>query len=343
MHMADAYLSPAVGGVMWGITAVTAAYAGKKVQNELDERKVPLMGVLGAFIFAAQMINFAIPGTGSSGHLSGGLLLAVLLGPYAGFITMASILVIQAVFFADGGLLALGCNIFNMGFFPCLIGYPLIYKKIVADHSSTTRIFLGSTLTAVLSLQLGAFGAVLETFSSGILKLPFYTFTALMQLIHLAIGIGEGLITTAVVAYVRKARPEIMEKVNPAKPGGKISLKPILITFLVLAIFTGGVLSWFASKDPDGLEWALARTFGDKEPRTTTIVHQTLVTLRKITAFLPDYSFNHEKGNHQKENGLNVVANRETTTAGLIGAGLTLFLAGAIGFGLRVMKKLYQR
>ena len=92
---------------------------------------VPLMGVLGAFIFAAQMLNFTIPATGSSGHLGGGMILAILLGPYAAFLVMASVLTVQALFFADGGLLALGCNIFNLGFFPCFIAYPFIYKKIV--------------------------------------------------------------------------------------------------------------------------------------------------------------------------------------------------------------------
>ena len=136
MHMADALISPAVGGTMWAAAAGMAAYSARKVQNELDERKVPLMGVLGAFIFAAQMINFTIPGTGSSGHLGGGLILAILLGPYAGFLTMASVLTIQALFFADGGLLALGCNIFNLGFFSCFIAYPFIYKQITKGKPS---------------------------------------------------------------------------------------------------------------------------------------------------------------------------------------------------------------
>lgn len=133
MHMADALISPVVGGTMWLGVAGLAAYSAQKVTKSLDEQKIPLMGVLGAFVFAAQMINFTIPGTGSSGHLGGGMLLAILLGPYAAFLTIASVLTIQALFFADGGLLALGCNIFNLGFFPCFIAYPLIYKQIVRD------------------------------------------------------------------------------------------------------------------------------------------------------------------------------------------------------------------
>ena len=122
MHMADALLSPAVGGAFYALSGGALALSARKFRDEGDPSKVPLMGVLGAFVFAAQMINFSIPGTGSSGHLGGGMLLAMLLGPWAGFISLASALVIQALFFADGGLLALGCNIWNMGFYGCLFG-----------------------------------------------------------------------------------------------------------------------------------------------------------------------------------------------------------------------------
>jgi cobalt/nickel transport system permease protein len=115
MHMADALLSPAVGATFWAGTAGALGYCAKRLKEEIDEKMIPLMGVLGAFIFAAQMINFTIPGTGASGHLAGGMILAVLVGPYAGFVVMASVLTVQAFFFADGGLLALGCNIWNLG------------------------------------------------------------------------------------------------------------------------------------------------------------------------------------------------------------------------------------
>src|SRR5659263_555518 len=114
MHMADALLSPAVGGTFWAGTIGTIGYASKKLKEHLDDRKIPLMGVLGAFIFASQMINFTIPGTGSSGHLGGGMILAVLLGPHAAFLVMASVLTVQALFFADGGLLALGLSLIHI-------------------------------------------------------------------------------------------------------------------------------------------------------------------------------------------------------------------------------------
>ena len=139
MHMADALVSPAVGGTLWAVSAGLIGYGSKKAKEYLDDKTAPLMGVFGAFIFAAQMINFTIPATGSSGHLGGGLLLAILLGPWPAFLTISSILTVQALFFADGGMLALGCNIFNIGFFPCLLAYPLIYRPIATDNLSPTR------------------------------------------------------------------------------------------------------------------------------------------------------------------------------------------------------------
>ena len=261
MHMADALISPVVGGTMWAATAGLIAYSAKKLKENSDDSKVPLMGVLGAFIFAAQMINFTIPATGSSGHLGGGMILAILLGPYAAFLTMASVLTVQALFFADGGLLALGCNIFNLGFFPCFIAYPFIYKKIAGEQPTQRLIFAGAMTASILGLQMGAFGVVLETLFSGISELPFGTFLLLMQPIHLAIGIVEGFVTAAVVTFVWKARPEILKMVATSRPAEHLALKKVLAGLLVVAAITGGILSWFASANPDGLEWAMFRRF----------------------------------------------------------------------------------
>ena len=124
MHMADALLSPAVGAAMYGVTAAAVAKAVKETDaGETGQRRLPLMAVSGAFVFAAQMINFTIPGTGSSGHICGGILLAGLLGGGPALLTLASVLLIQCLFFADGGLLALGANVWNMAFYGCFVGY----------------------------------------------------------------------------------------------------------------------------------------------------------------------------------------------------------------------------
>ncbi len=289
MHMADALLSPAVGGTLWAASSGAIAYCSSKVRKEPDDRRVPLMGVLGAFLFAAQMINFSIPGTGSSGHIGGGLLLAILIGPHAAFLVIASVLVVQALFFADGGLLALGCNIFNLGFFPAFVAYPFVYRKIAGERTGPARIAAAAILASVAGLQMGAFAVVLETVASGISSLPFSAFAALMQPIHLAIGIVEGVATAAVVSFVRRARPEILAG---TASGRRHSFRNVLLAFLAAAVLTGGVLSWFSAGDPDGLEWSIARATGKEEFRGPEhAIHGALAALQEKLAFLPGYSF----------------------------------------------------
>jgi cobalt/nickel transport system permease protein len=258
--MADALISPAVGGAMWAATGVVVAYSSRRVRTDLDESKIPLMGVAGAFVFAAQMLNFAIPGTGSSGHLGGALLLAILLGPEAAFLVMASVLAVQALFFADGGLLALGCNIFNMAFFPAFVAYPLVYRRIVggARELRAGTVFTGALLAAVVGLQLGALAVVLETTLSGVTDLPFSTFLLLMQPVHLAIGVVEGLVTAAVVLFVYRAQPELLERAAARRSLRGLRLGPLVVAFAVAAVVAGVGLSRLASTRPDGLEWSVA-------------------------------------------------------------------------------------
>jgi cobalt/nickel transport system permease protein len=338
MHMADALLSPAVGGGIWAATGATLAYCARKVTREMDDRKVPLMGVLGAFIFAAQMINFTIPGTGSSGHLGGGMILAVLLGPYAAFLVTASVLTIQALFFADGGLLALGCNIFNLGFFPAFIAYPFIFKPLLGDKPTAGRLSVASMAAAVVGLQLGAFGVVMETVFSGISELPFSTFVLMMQPIHLAIGIVEGLVTAAVISFVWKARPEVMERAALHQPIGQVSMGKVLAGLGIAAVITGGMLSWFASTNPDGLEWSMFKVSGKEELEADSGVHHGLGALQEKTAFLPDYGFKkaeHEGAAEAEGAPAWPAPDAGTSASGVIGGILTLLVAVAIGFLLR--------
>ena len=334
MHMADALISPAVGGTMWAASASLIAYCSKTVRDDVDDIKIPLMGVVAAFIFAAQMINFTIPGTGSSGHLGGGMILSVLLGPYAAFLAMASVLTVQALFFADGGLLALGCNIFNLGFFPCFIAYPFIYKKIVGEQPSQNRILIGTMAASILGLQMGAFGVVLETLFSGISELPFGTFVLMMQPIHLAIGIVEGMVTAAVISFVWKSRPELIQKTTSPAPSGNFSLKYVLTALLAAAVVTGGILSWFASSHPDGLEWAVFHTTGSEELEAPgRNVYSLLAKIQEKTAFLPDYNFKTTKEVQAKEP--ETVMDSGTSVSGLVGGAVVLILAAFIGFVLK--------
>ncbi len=292
MHMADALVSPAVAGTMYAMSAAAAAYAVKKIRPDDLEQKVPMMGVMGAFVFAGQMINFTIPGTGSSGHLCGGMLLSAVMGPYAGFLTMIAILAIQCLLFADGGLLALGCNVWNMAFYGCFVGGAIIWRVMTGKRMTKGRIAAASVLGCVLSLQLGAFSVTIETLISGITELPFPVFLGMMQPIHLAIGLVEGLITAAVLVFVYEARPEILygyRREMGAK--GRMSRKRTAIVLAVLALVIGGVVSLFASASPDGLEWSMEKVAGTTELLADGRLYELAEKVQGLTALLPDYGF----------------------------------------------------
>ena len=333
MHMADALLSPGIGGAIWAATAATTVYCARKVQNQLDNSQIPLMGVLGAFVFTAQMINFSIPGTGSSGHLGGGLLLAILLGPHAAFLTLASVLTIQALFFADGGLLALGCNIFNMGFFPCFIAYPFIYKKITGSHLTQRKLITGSILTAIIGLQLGAFAVVLQTYLSGITALPLSSFLLMMQPIHLAIGLVEGLATAGVVSFIWNARPEILDSAINEQPLGDLPVRNIIIGMLAATVLTGGMLAWYASEHPDGLEWSIEKVTGQAELESQgNPLHGKLKSIQEKTSMMPDYSFKQNNNGHEPSPAETKTG---TSVAGLFGGLLVFIISILMGFILK--------
>lgn len=310
MHMADALLAPAVAAAMYAASGTAAGVSIHQLKKDNEPQKLPAMAVSAALVFAGQMINYTIPGTGSSGHMCGGMLLSALLGPQAGFLSMIVILTIQSLFFADGGLMALGANVWNMAFYGCFVGYYLLWRPILRGGlfkglgekaAQRARIILASVLGCVITLQLGAFSVVLETSLSGITELPFGAFCALMQPIHLAIGLVEGLITAAVLLFVYEARPELLRDVDAAPEQNKRSLKSTLAILAVLALAVGGGLSLLASSNPDGLEWAL---FGNAEAGysenmgleedgfgVSSAAADTAEAVQKASAFLPDYAF----------------------------------------------------
>ncbi|MCL1896227.1 MAG: energy-coupling factor ABC transporter permease [Clostridiales bacterium] len=380
MHMADALLSPGVGGALYVASAAAVAYSAKKIQkDEPGQSKAPLMAVSGAMVFAAQMVNFTIPGTGSSGHIAGGILLAALLGPFAGLLALSAVLVIQCLCFADGGLLALGCNIFNIAVIPCLFVYPLFFRPILlaspagsvsakrivdapagsvsakrivdapegsvsakrtwaasAGSVSAKRIWAASVVSAIIALQLGSFGVVAETTASGVIELPFAAFALLMQPIHLAIGVVEGLVTAAILAFVHAARPELLARPemlatpDAAAGGPSKSIRPVVITFAVIAAATALGLSLLASANPDGLEWSIEGVAGTTELEAGGPVFDFFASARERLSFMPDYSFG--------EGGV-----AGTPVAGIIGAVLVFALAGAAAITINIYKKRKRR
>lgn len=335
MHMADALLAPTVAATMYAASAVTVGASVKTLRKDENMAKLPTMAVTSALVFAGQMINYTIPGTGSSGHLCGGMMLSALLGPQAGFLSMVVILTIQALFFADGGLLALGANCWNMAFYGCFVGYYLLWRPIMGSKlfaglgtkaAGRSRILLASILGCVITLQLGAFSVVLETSLSGITELPFGAFVGIMQPIHLAIGLIEGLITSAVLVFVYEARPELLMDVDTSASAlrSRYSLKTTLIILAVVVAVVGGGLSLAASSNPDGLEWSM---FGNAESGysenmgldeenygISSGAAEAAGAIQEKTAFLPDYAF----ANSDSAAG--------TTVSGLVGSAI---VAGA--------------
>ncbi len=321
MHMSDALISPTVGGAMMAVSAGAAALCSGRLRKEIGTELVPLMGVTAAFVFAAQMVNFTIPATGSSGHLGGGLLMAILLGPHAAFLAMASVLAVQALFFADGGLLALGCNLFNLGFLTCFVAYPFVYRPLAGADPKRWRAALASVAAAMVGLQLGSLAVVLETFLSGVSDLPVGSFLLLMQPIHLAIGAVEGIATAAVIAFVMRVRPEILGRAPGTAPAGKGGWW-LVAALGVAAVITAGGLSWLASSHPDGLEWAISgATGGAGIPGGGGGIGKALASVQQRTAVMPDY-------------GLRSAPGTSTGIAGLLGVGVTILGIGLIGLVL---------
>lgn len=317
MHMADALLSPAVGGTMLAVSAGVLAYAVRDVQKNFQESRIPLMGVAGAFVFAAQMINFSIPGTGSSGHIGGAVLLATLLGPSPAFIVMAGVLLIQALFFADGGLLAWGCNLFNMGFFGCFLAYPYVFRPIAGKTLKKGRVFTAALAACIVSLELGAFAVTLETLLSGITELPFGVFASVMLPIHLAIAVGEGLATGAVLLFIRRNLPDADSLKQEEK---KLSVRRLSCVLGLAAFLIGGGFSLLASGNPDGLEWSMERVAGSAELENAGTFHSFFAKLADAIAILPDYAFPDGESRFG------------TTFSGIVGVTVCALLLGGLGY-----------
>lgn len=215
MHIPDGFLSGPVEIVMWIATVVVLAIAVRRTNDNLDERAVPLLGVMAAFIFAAQMFNFQV-GPGMSGHLLGGVLAAVLLGPWAGTLVMACVVAVQGLLFQDGGLLVMGANIFNMGVVGTLGGYAL-YRALAAVLGGERRARIPAAAVAAWCAVVG--GATLTALQLGISgTTPLSLALPAMVGAHVLIGIGEALITAAALAFIAATRADLFEIARPRRP-----------------------------------------------------------------------------------------------------------------------------
>ena len=298
MHIPDGFLSTPVWAALDVAAAPAAVYMARRAQSEFEERRVPLLGVMGAFVFAAQMINFPV-GAGTSGHLVGSALLACTLGPAAAGVVMTAILAIQALVFQDGGILALGANVVNMAVLGVLAGY-LPYRLWGAGRARKAAIFAGGAL----SVLVGALLAISQLLLSGI-RMPPAVLSVSLGLFLIA-ALLEGAITLAVVQSLEAIHPRFVRQ--PVANGGKAA-NLLLMAALLLAVV--GVL--FASADPDGLE-RLAENLG---------------IASRAHALVPAPLADYEAGFFQSEW-------LKKATAGL--AGLALIYAACVLFGRLVTR-----
>jgi cobalt/nickel transport system permease protein len=243
LHIPDGFLSLTVSIACWVITVIILSVAISRSNKSLGERQIPLMGVMAAFIFAAQMINFPVAG-GTSGHLLGGTLAAITLGPWAGMLVMTAVIAVQALLFQDGGLLAMGANILNMGLITVAIGYGL-YRS-VSMGSRTLKLTVAG-VAAWLSVMAGALFTSLQLWLSGTSQLQVVI--PAMLIVHALIGLGEALITVAALTFILQTRPDLLGENSASAKGSRgWVVAGVLVSLAVV------LLSPLASADPDGLE-----------------------------------------------------------------------------------------
>jgi cobalt/nickel transport system permease protein len=318
MHMANELLSVPVAAGTLAIAGGCLGFICKKAKQLIDSDKIALMGIMGAFVFAGQMVNFQLPAMpGTSGHMVGAVLLAIILGPHAGAIVMSSVVIIQCLIFQDGGLLALGCNIINMGLVPCYLGY-FIYKRITSGPFNGLRVYAAVMLASIATMEVSAFLVVVQVAFSGVLLVPLGTFLTTMLSVHILVGFFEGFITVAVLGYIQQVRPDIVFGALAGKV--RLSKKAVLATLAVFAVITAGGISLLACGFPDGLEWSYAERPDQPDFEPIVSNNDSVITrvdeLHSKYAPLPDYSI-------RTSEGANAAA-AWTSFAGVIGSAATM-------------------
>jgi cobalt/nickel transport system permease protein len=266
MHIPDAVLSPQVAVATGLIGALGFRIALVRVRRAADDRTTVLMGVMAAFVFAAQMVNFPV-GPGVSGHLIGGVLAAVVLGPWAGAIVMGAVLIVQCLLFGDGGLTALGANYVNMGLVGAVGGHA-IYAPIRRAIGGRAGVLIGAMAAAWFSVILTAGVFAVELAASGRLA-DFPRILGWMTLVHAAIGLGEATITGVVLRFVLQVRPDLIFEPQAEPLAARPRLWDSALAGLGIALAVAVFLGPFASELPDGLEYVGEKIgFGASSPPT---------------------------------------------------------------------------
>jgi cobalt/nickel transport system permease protein len=305
MHIPDAVLAPGVAATTGVLAIGGLGFALRRLERALAEKTTVLMGITSAFVFAAQMVNFPIA-PGVSGHLLGGVLAAVVLGPWAGAGVIATVLIVQAFLFGDGGVTALGANFVNMGLIGSVVGYA-IYAPIRRAIAGRAGVLVGAMAAAWFSVILASAALAVELAASG-RGSDFPRILGWLTLVHAAIGLGEAVITGMVLRFVLQTRPDLIYVGDGLELSGRKRWGQVAVAGLAIALAVVVFLAPFASSAPDGLEWVGAKLGFVKEGSPSL-----------VRAPLPDYEM---PGIPQ--------ARVATAVAGVIG---TLLVFG-VGIGL---------
>jgi len=317
MHMPNELLSLPIAGGSFAIAFTSLGLICRSATKTIVQDKIILMGIFGAFIFAAQMINFPLP-LGPSGHMTGSVFLAIVFGPAAAAVVMTSVVVVQCLIFQDGGLLALGCNIINLAIIPSYLGFT-IYTFLSGPDLQKKRVYAAAIIASIVSTVAASAMVSIEAFISGVLSIPFITFLSTLCGIHFVIGIVEGAITAALLLYLRQSRPDVILGTGDLKPA--VKMPAFIATVSIAVIICGTCLSLFASEKPDGLEYSLVTEHSGQEISIIeNDAHAVTVAndLQAKISPLPDYT------RRADINAVNEPAKGWTSFAAVVGSILTM-------------------
>ena len=258
MHAPDGFLDARVAAFTALLSALVIGVALRATDRELGDRQIPLAGLAAAFVFAAQMVNFPVA-AGTSGHLLGGALVAILIGPRAGAVVVAVVVVVQALLFADGGVTAIGYNVLNMAIVPAFGGWAAFrgFRRVLP--ADATGVVVATGLASAASVVMSAMAFSLEWLFGASAPVPFDTVFTAMVGVHLAIGVGEGVLSALVVSAVIVSRPDLVVGAADLDPDAlatrrRVDARAFLLGSLLVSVFVAAVASQFAAGSPDGLE-----------------------------------------------------------------------------------------
>ncbi len=261
MHAPDGLLNVGTALATGGISVGCVMLAARRCGDELESKVVPLAGVTAAFVFAAQMLNFPV-GIGTSGHILGAALAAILLGPYLGSLSSTVVVLVQAFVFADGGVTALGYNVLNMAIVPAFGGYALyiLFRKVFP--ATPAGVSLSTGFASAGSVVLSAVAFSLEWLFGATVPVPFDTVFGAMVSVHLVIGIGEGVISGLVMSAVLRSRQDIVfgardlptMSAAQTQPVNAVKWRTFIVGSIGISVVLAAIVSQFAASSPDGLE-----------------------------------------------------------------------------------------